>query len=318
MLPKLRAAGLIVALLFGAPVGAQEPEQPAAEAAKPEAASPETGKPETGKTPAASEDTRKSICLLLEVGGAGQRPAGRVLCPRDLAGKPLPSRRGRAHHAQRPARAGHRPVHAGHGGGAKPAQPARPDPGAAEVGGIPARAAPRVRQSRAAGGGLQRRAAPRARMAGRHRRDAGGDPQLCAGDHRRVGRAMGQSRRRRRPQAAVGPGVRRVDGAAQARAQRVRRGARAAHRRRHDAAVGRDPRRRHVARSACSRNMPRSSSAMPRCWPGATRSCWNAAAVRCRAIRCRIGAETRAAANELCNRIHKSGGDCVVLRNPRG
>ena len=31
----------------------------------------------------------------------------------------------------------------------------------------------------------------------------------------------------------------------------------------------------------------------------------------------RIGAETRAAANELCNRIHKSGGDCVVLRNPR-
>jgi hypothetical protein len=32
----------------------------------------------------------------------------------------------------------------------------------------------------------------------------------------------------------------------------------------------------------------------------------------------RIGAETRAAANELCNRIHKSGGDCVVLKNPKG
>jgi hypothetical protein len=32
----------------------------------------------------------------------------------------------------------------------------------------------------------------------------------------------------------------------------------------------------------------------------------------------RIGADTRAAANELCNRMHKSGGDCVVLRNPRG
>jgi hypothetical protein len=32
----------------------------------------------------------------------------------------------------------------------------------------------------------------------------------------------------------------------------------------------------------------------------------------------RIGAETRAAANELCGRIHKSGGDCAVLRNPRG
>jgi hypothetical protein len=32
----------------------------------------------------------------------------------------------------------------------------------------------------------------------------------------------------------------------------------------------------------------------------------------------RIGAETRAAANELCDRIHKSGGDCVVLKNPKG
>jgi hypothetical protein len=32
----------------------------------------------------------------------------------------------------------------------------------------------------------------------------------------------------------------------------------------------------------------------------------------------RIGAQTRAAAYELCDRIHKSGGDCVVLRNPRG
>jgi soluble lytic murein transglycosylase-like protein len=32
----------------------------------------------------------------------------------------------------------------------------------------------------------------------------------------------------------------------------------------------------------------------------------------------RIGAQTRAAANELCDRIHKSGGDCVVLRNPKG
>jgi hypothetical protein len=32
----------------------------------------------------------------------------------------------------------------------------------------------------------------------------------------------------------------------------------------------------------------------------------------------RIGADTRGAANDLCNRMHKSGGDCVVLRNPRG
>jgi Transglycosylase SLT domain/SPOR domain len=30
----------------------------------------------------------------------------------------------------------------------------------------------------------------------------------------------------------------------------------------------------------------------------------------------RVGAETRAAANDLCNRIHTIGGDCVVLRNP--
>jgi hypothetical protein len=32
----------------------------------------------------------------------------------------------------------------------------------------------------------------------------------------------------------------------------------------------------------------------------------------------RIGAQTRADANELCDRIHKRGGACVVLRNPRG
>jgi hypothetical protein len=32
----------------------------------------------------------------------------------------------------------------------------------------------------------------------------------------------------------------------------------------------------------------------------------------------RIGAETRAAANELCDRIRQGGGDCVVLRNPKG
>jgi hypothetical protein len=31
----------------------------------------------------------------------------------------------------------------------------------------------------------------------------------------------------------------------------------------------------------------------------------------------RIGAETRAAANDLCSRIHIEGGDCVVLRNPQ-
>jgi hypothetical protein len=32
----------------------------------------------------------------------------------------------------------------------------------------------------------------------------------------------------------------------------------------------------------------------------------------------RIGAATRGEANTLCGKIHRSGGDCVVLRNPRG
>jgi hypothetical protein len=32
----------------------------------------------------------------------------------------------------------------------------------------------------------------------------------------------------------------------------------------------------------------------------------------------RIGAQTRAAANDVCDRIRKGGGDCVVLRNPKG
>jgi len=31
----------------------------------------------------------------------------------------------------------------------------------------------------------------------------------------------------------------------------------------------------------------------------------------------RVGADTHAAANDLCKRIHMRGGDCVVLRNPR-
>ena len=32
----------------------------------------------------------------------------------------------------------------------------------------------------------------------------------------------------------------------------------------------------------------------------------------------RVGAESRAAANDICKRIHLAGGDCVVLRNPGG
>jgi len=30
----------------------------------------------------------------------------------------------------------------------------------------------------------------------------------------------------------------------------------------------------------------------------------------------RVGAESRAAANDICRKIHRAGGDCVVLRNP--
>jgi hypothetical protein len=32
----------------------------------------------------------------------------------------------------------------------------------------------------------------------------------------------------------------------------------------------------------------------------------------------RVGADSRAAANDICKKIHLSGGDCVVLRNPGG
>lgn len=32
----------------------------------------------------------------------------------------------------------------------------------------------------------------------------------------------------------------------------------------------------------------------------------------------RVGADSRAAANDICKKIHSSGGDCVVLRNPGG
>jgi hypothetical protein len=32
----------------------------------------------------------------------------------------------------------------------------------------------------------------------------------------------------------------------------------------------------------------------------------------------RVGAQTRAAANDLCLKMHKEHGDCVVLRNPGG
>ncbi len=131
------------------------------------------------------------------IGGPRQRPAARVLRPRDLAGKPLPAQRGRPGHPQRPARAGHRPVHALHGGRARAARSVRSGAGAAEVGGIPARAARPVRQSRAGGRRLQCRPAARARLDGGEPHAAGRDAQLRAGDHRHCGRRLGAQRRAR-------------------------------------------------------------------------------------------------------------------------
>ena len=138
---------------------------------------------------------------------ARPRPADRILRPRDLAGKPLPRRCGRSGHPQRQTRARHRPVHAGHRRRAQPAQSVRSDSGAAEIGGVSTRPAPRVRQPRPRGCGLQRRPAARPRVAGRHRPDACGNPSLCRSHHRRLGRAMGQGLGRRRPQAGAGTGA---------------------------------------------------------------------------------------------------------------
>ena len=122
----------------------------------------------------------------------------------------------------------------------------------------------------------------------------------------------------RRAQAAGGPGLRHADGAAQARAQHrsSRRWSSASPlgaMQPWGAILGADRSRdrvlskyaalqqRHAAVLA-GRDpilLERRRTALPR-------------------YQVRVGAETRAAANELCNRIHKSGGDCVVLRNPRG
>ena len=107
--------------------------------------------------------------------GAGAQPAARILRAGDLAGEPVPARRGRPAHAQRRARPGHRPVHAAHRGGARPARSVRPGAGAAEIGRVPARARRPVRQSRLGGGRLQCRPAAGARLALRPAHLAGGD-----------------------------------------------------------------------------------------------------------------------------------------------
>ena len=116
--------------------------------------------------------------LMIELAAQGNGPAAGVLRARDLAGEPLPARCGRAGDAQRPARAGHRAIHAGHRQRARPARSLRSGAGAAEIRGVSERAAQPVRQSRAGGGRLQCRTAAGAGMARRHRGDAAGDAQL--------------------------------------------------------------------------------------------------------------------------------------------
>ena len=71
------------------------------------------------------------------IGGEGRQPAAGILRARDLAGEPLSVRCGRAGDAQRPARAGHRAVHAGHRQRAAAARSLRSRAGAAEIRRIP-------------------------------------------------------------------------------------------------------------------------------------------------------------------------------------
>ena len=125
---------------------------------------------ESRLTRARESDTREAMCLMIESAARAHEPAARILRPRDLAGEPLPLRRDRAGDAQRPARAGDCAVHAGHRERARPARSLQSGAGAAEIGGVPGRAARPVRQSRTGGRRLQCRPAPGAGVARRHRR----------------------------------------------------------------------------------------------------------------------------------------------------
>jgi hypothetical protein len=318
MLSKLRTAGLIVALLFGPPAGAQETEQPAAEAAKPEAAKPETGKPETGKTQAASEDTRKSICLLLEAAAqANDLPVeffARVIWQesrfRPDAVGPITRSGQRAQGIAQfmPGTAAERNL-------LNPFDPIQALPKSAEF----------LRELRREFGNLGLSAA--AYNAGPRRvrewlAGTGGMPAETrnyvlaitgasveewakAGDGERdrkqqSGPSCGElmALLRRAPNAFVAALEQRIVagtmqpwgailGADMSRARMFAKYA-ALQQRHAQVLAGRDP-----------ILLERRRGPLPR-------------------YQVRIGAETRAAANELCNRIHKGGGDCVVLRNPRG
>ena len=171
-------------------------------------------------------------------------------------------RRGGAGDAQRPARAGHRAVHAGHRERARPARSLRSGAGAAEIGRVSRRAARPVRQSRPRGRGLQCRPAAGAGMARRHRPHAAGDAQLCCRHHRLHGRGVGRRRSRtgKTPERTPTSELPRVDGAAEARAQSVRHRPRTAHHARRRQTVGRAARRRLSAATRRWRCMPAPSS----------------------------------------------------------
>ena len=136
-----------------------------------------------------------------------------------------------------------------------------------------ARAARRVRQSRSCRRGLQRRAAAHSRMDGGQRaRCRRKRATMCwpspAARSSNGPRPTGDDEFKQQPRREL----RAADGAAQARAEPVRRGARTARPQRRLAAVGRDPRRRHVARPDDGPLCRASAAPCRRRWPGATRS----------------------------------------------
>ena len=133
-------------------------------------------------------DTREAMCLMIESAAKAEGPAAGVFRARDLAGKPLSIRCRGTGHAQRPARAGHRAIHAGDRQRAPPARSLRSGAGAAEIRGVPERIARPVRQSRACRRRLQCRTAAGAGMARRLRPDAAGDAQLRGRHYRHHGR----------------------------------------------------------------------------------------------------------------------------------
>ena len=137
------------------------------------------------------------------------------------------------------------------------------------------------------------------------------------GDHRDCGRRLG-AQRPARARAAAAVELHAADGAAQARAQSVRRQARGAGGPGGRQSVGRAAQRRLLTRSRAGELCGASPSAMRRSWPAAIRACLSTQ-LRSRGTNAfyqvRVGADTRAAADTLCGSIRRAGGACMVLRN---